>query len=102
MKNTGKPARTVRHSHQHVRAPFPGEPRLAAPCKGIRIGPRQSPRSQNRFSRADVPPRVGVPKQLLVAVEQEQAVEQRNAGGYQRQIGQQPAPPPLLAVETRP
>ena len=45
---------------------------------------------QDGFAVADVPAGIGIAEQLLVALEEEQAVEQRDAGRYQGQVRRKP------------
>src|ERR1043166_8751380 len=52
---------------------------------------RQRAARQDGFAIANVPPGIGVAEELLVSLKEEDAVEERHAGGDHRQVRQPPA-----------
>jgi hypothetical protein len=70
--------------------PFPGEPGLSAAGERVGVGTRQVSGCEDGFAVADMPTGVRITEQLLVSLEEEQAVKQRDAGGGKCQVRHAP------------
>src|SRR5260370_42519788 len=57
-------------THDTVRSPLPGNPRLPGARERIRVRARQLHCAYNLLSRYDVPAAVGIAKELLRCIEQ--------------------------------
>ena len=79
-------AGAVKGTDGDVGAPFPGEPGLPGTRREIGIETGKTTGGENGLAAADMPAGVGIAKQLLVALKEEQAIEQRHRGANERQI----------------
>src|ERR1051326_5236210 len=82
--------------------PLPGKPWLSGARERVRVGVGKFAGREDGFAVADVPSRIGITKQLLIALKQKQAVEEGDSSGHQRHIRRQPRQPAYgRTVQTR-
>ena len=89
-RHSGEAGGAIDGAGGDIRHPFPREPGLAGASEGIGIGARQIASGEDGLTRSDVPSGIRIAKQLPIALEEEQAIEERDASGDQRQVRQQP------------
>src|ERR1022692_2668893 len=77
-------------AHHDVRTPLPRKPRLSRTREGIRVGSRKSAGREDSFAGSDMPPGIRVPKQPLIALKNEQAIEEGYGSYNERQVRNEP------------
>lgn len=88
-----KTAEAVGGAHEDIRGPFPGDPSGGGFAERVGVEAGEGERIEDALAGADVPARIGVAKEPVRTIEEEEDVDERKECRRRRKVGQAPTPP---------